>query len=58
MGKRSANPTFRVHFDDGTKIDIRGVDSRDVPKAAKAQHDGIIRKIKVVKDDQTQSAAS
>lgn len=58
MGKRSANPTFRVHFDDGTKIDITGVDSRDVPKAAKAQHDGIIRKIKVVKDDgPTQSAA-
>lgn len=50
MGKRSANPTFRVHFDDGTKLDISGVDSRDVPKVAKAQHDGIIRKIKVVKD--------
>lgn len=58
MGKRIANPTYRVHFDDGTKIDIHGVDSRDVPKAAKAQHDGIIRKIKVVKDGQTQSAAS
>jgi phage regulator Rha-like protein len=58
MDKRSANPTFRVHFDDGTKIDIRGIDSRDVPKAAKAQHNGIIRKIKVVKDDQTQNAAS
>ncbi|NTH50508.1 hypothetical protein G6L09_05905 [Agrobacterium rhizogenes] len=51
MSKRSANPTFRVHFDDGTKVDIRGVDSRDVPKAAKAQHDGIIRKIKVVKEE-------
>ncbi|NTG20035.1 hypothetical protein G6L00_06205 [Agrobacterium rhizogenes] len=52
MGKRSENPTFRVHFDDGTKIDIRAVDSRDVPKAAKAQHDGIIHKIKVVKEVQ------
>ncbi|WP_203469759.1 hypothetical protein [Rhizobium rhizogenes] len=52
MGKHSANPTFRVHFDDGTKIDIRGVDSRDVPKAAKAQYDGIIQKIKVVKEEQ------
>ncbi|NKJ34135.1 hypothetical protein [Rhizobium sp. SG570] len=57
MGKRSANPTFRVHFDDGTKLKISGVDGRDVPKVAKAQHDGIIRKIKVVKDDQTQRAA-
>ncbi len=57
MDKSSANPTFRVHFDDGTKLDIRGVEAREVSKVAKAQHDGIIRKIKVVKDGQTQSAA-
>lgn len=57
MSKRNGITTFRVHFDDGTKLDICAADSRDVPALAKVQHDGIIRKIKVVKDGQTQSAA-
>ena len=52
MSKRNGTTTFRVHFDDGTKLDIRAADSRDVPKLAKAQHDGFIRKIKVVKEEQ------
>ena len=52
MSKRNDITTFRVHFDDGTKLDIRAADSRDVPKLAKAQHDGFIRKIKVVKEEQ------
>lgn len=44
-----ADTLFRVHFEDGTKLDIPAGDSAAATKAAGAQHAGIITKIKRVK---------
>ncbi|MBY5849636.1 hypothetical protein HFN51_03565 [Rhizobium leguminosarum] len=40
---------FRVHFEDGTKLDVTAADSTAASKRAGAQHAGIITKIKRVK---------
>ncbi len=44
-----ADTLFRVHFEDGTKLDVTAANSAAATKAAGAQHDGIIRKVKRVK---------
>ncbi|WP_018516447.1 hypothetical protein [Rhizobium leguminosarum] len=44
-----ADTLFRVHFEDGTKLDVHATDSSSATKAAVAQHDGIITKIKRVR---------
>lgn len=43
-------PLFRVHFEDGTKLDIQAADAKAASTAAGAQHNGIIRKTKLVKE--------
>ncbi len=45
-----AQPLFRVHFEDGEKIDVTAKDAATANKAALAQHDGIIRKTKIVRE--------
>lgn len=44
-----ADTLFRIHFEDGTKLDISAADSTAAGKSAGAQHDGIIKKVKRVK---------
>ncbi|MGR9441652.1 hypothetical protein [Rhizobium leguminosarum] len=44
-----ADTLFRVHFEDGTKLDVTAADSTAASKRAGAQHPGIITKIKRVK---------
>lgn len=44
-----ADTLFRVHFEDGTKLDVTAASSAAASKAASARHDGIIRKVKRVK---------
>ncbi|WP_181592292.1 hypothetical protein [Rhizobium tropici] len=41
---------FRVHFEDGEKLDVRAKDAATAAKAALARHDGIIRKTKIVRE--------
>lgn len=42
---------FRVHFEDGTKLDVNDAETaQDAAKKAMARHDGIIRKVKVVRE--------
>lgn len=42
--------TFRVHFSDGTKLDVQAASPAEAGAAAKRQHDGVISKIKQVKE--------
>ncbi|MBB4574430.1 hypothetical protein [Rhizobium lentis] len=44
-----ADTLFRVHFEDGTKLDITASDAAAAGKRAGDQHDGIIKKVKRVK---------
>lgn len=51
----SSNPPavamlFRVHFADGQKLHIEAVNAEAARKAARAQHDAPIAKIKIVKE--------
>ncbi|MBX5015915.1 hypothetical protein [Rhizobium lentis] len=46
-----AETLFRVHFEDGTKLDVEASDSTAASKAASARHDGIIRKVKRVREN-------
>ena len=41
---------FRVHFEDGTKLDVEAADVKGATSLALAKHDGIIRKTKIVKE--------
>ncbi|MBB3608630.1 hypothetical protein [Rhizobium sp. BK602] len=41
---------FRIHFEDGAKIDVAAKDAATANKAALARHDGIIRKTKIVRE--------
>lgn len=43
---------FRVHFEDGRKIDIEAADAKSAAEKAKAAHDGIIRKVKLVRESE------
>lgn len=43
-------PLFRIHFEDGEKIDVPAKDAATANKAALARHDGIIRKTKIVRE--------
>jgi len=43
---------FRVHFEDGTKLDVDAETAQDAAKKAQARHDGIIRKVKVVRESE------
>jgi len=42
-------PTFRVHFADGTTIDIPAADARAARAEAEKRHAAHIRKIKLVR---------
>lgn len=44
-----ANTLFRVHFGDGTKLDVTAADTKAATKCAGDQHDGIVKKVKRVK---------
>ncbi|WP_190233720.1 hypothetical protein [Rhizobium sp. R339] len=44
-----AETLFRVHFEDGTKLDITAADATAAGKRASDQHAGIIKKVKRVK---------
>lgn len=41
---------FRIHYTDGTTLDVDAVDPAQARKIAKDRHEGIIKKIKVVKE--------
>ena len=41
---------FRVHYEDGEKLDIHAANAKAAAEAALAQHDGIIRKTKIVRE--------
>lgn len=43
-------PDFRVHFEDETKLDVSAANATEARKLAEKRHDGIIRKIKIVRD--------
>lgn len=43
--------TFRVHFEDGTKLDILAADATSAAKAAGQQSHGIITKVKRVREN-------
>ncbi|MGO8093183.1 hypothetical protein [Rhizobium leguminosarum] len=46
-----ADTLFRVHFEDGTKLDVQATDTASARKKAEVQTDGIIRKIKRVREN-------
>ncbi|MCM2399837.1 hypothetical protein NBH20_01600 [Rhizobium sp. S153] len=43
---------FRVHFEDGHKLDISAANAKAATDKAKAAHDGIIRKVKLVRESE------
>lgn len=43
---------FRVHFEDGHKIDISAANAKSATDNAKAAYDGIIRKVKLVRESE------
>ncbi len=43
---------FRVHFEDGTKLDVDAETAQEASKKALKRHDGIIRKVKVVRESE------
>lgn len=43
---------FRVHFEDGHKIDIEAADTKSATEQARAAHDGIIRKVKRIRESE------
>ncbi len=45
-----SKPLFRVHFEDGTKLNIAADNSGDATKAAKRKYDGIVTKVKLVRE--------
>jgi hypothetical protein len=49
MGKLN----FRVHFEDGHKLNIHAENSGDATKVAKRKYDGIITKVKLVREKET-----
>ncbi|MGR9252706.1 hypothetical protein [Rhizobium leguminosarum] len=46
-----ADTLFRVHFEDGTKLDVTAADATAAGKRAAAEHAGIVTKIKRVKEN-------
>jgi hypothetical protein len=44
-------PSFRVHFEDGAKVVVSAATADHARKIAAGRHDGIITKIKRVKDE-------
>lgn len=50
-GETEAKPVFRVHFHDGTSLDVRAANSLIAEKDARKKRPGdYIRKIKLVRD--------
>lgn len=43
-------PVFRVHYADGVSFDIEAETPAQAREVAKVEHQGIIKKIKVVKE--------
>ncbi|MCM2472122.1 hypothetical protein HGO38_01355 [Rhizobium sp. CG5] len=41
---------FRVHFEDGTKLDVQAVDAKTAATEAGQRHPGIIRKTKLIRE--------
>lgn len=41
--------SFRVHFSDGTKIDVRAEDAKGAQAEASKRHTGHVTKIKVIR---------
>lgn len=41
---------FRVHFEDGTKLDIQAADAKSAATEAGQRHPGIIRKTKLIRE--------
>lgn len=41
---------FRVHFEDGTKIDVSAATSVRAAEEAKRRHVGIVDKVKLIKE--------
>ncbi|MEV4609742.1 hypothetical protein MRBLMR1_004841 [Neorhizobium sp. LMR1-1-1.1] len=41
---------FRVHFEDGHKLNIHAKDSSEATKIAKRKYDGIITKVKLIRE--------
>ncbi len=42
---------FRVHFADGRKFDVMAPDATTARKAAEARHHGLIKRIKIVREN-------
>ncbi|MDI7864332.1 hypothetical protein MRS76_20545 [Rhizobiaceae bacterium n13] len=42
---------FRVHFEDGEKVDVTAADTPAANKKALKQHVGIIRKTKIIREE-------
>lgn len=43
---------FRVHFEDGHKLDVDAETAQEASVKAKKAYDGIIRKVKVVRESE------
>lgn len=41
---------FRVHFEDGTKLDIQAADAKSAATEAGQRHPGLIRKTKRIRE--------
>lgn len=41
---------FRVHFADGHKLNLHAADSGEATKIAKRKYDGIVTKVKLVRE--------
>ncbi|CDZ43064.1 Hypothetical protein NGAL_HAMBI1146_58370 [Neorhizobium galegae bv. officinalis] len=41
---------FRVHFEDGTKLNVPADDSSDARRIAKRKYDGIVTRVKIVRE--------
>lgn len=41
---------FRVHFEDGTKLDIHAADAKSAATSAGQRHPGLIRKTKRIRE--------
>ena len=46
----TAPTRFRVHFDDGWKLDVEAANTKAAGEAAQKQRPGIIRKIKIIRE--------
>lgn len=51
MSETAGSPTFRVHFHDGTSVDITAANSLIAERDARKRHPGgFVKKIKLVRE--------